>query len=71
MIKNLNIKVILIVKENANLRNIDIEKYNSQYNNLKIIYNNIITGGKDEKNHILIYKYIVRYGSRIGTEHRG
>ena len=40
MIKNLNIKVILIVKENANLRNIDIEKYNSQYNNLKVIFNN-------------------------------
>ena len=26
--------------ENANLRNIDIEKYNSQYNNLKVIFNN-------------------------------
>jgi len=40
MVKNLNIKVILIVKENANLKLIDIEKYNKQYNNLKVVFNN-------------------------------
>ena len=39
MIKNLDIKVVLIVKRNSLIKNIDIEKYNKQYDNLKIIYN--------------------------------
>ena len=40
MISNVNVKVTLICKENGLLKNIDIKKYNSQYDNLKIIYDN-------------------------------
>ena len=41
MIKNLNVNVILISKSNNGLlTNLDIKKYNSQYNNLTIKYNN-------------------------------
>ena len=39
MIKNLKIKVIIITKENNKLTKLDIEKYNKQYHNLKVIYN--------------------------------
>ena len=39
MIKNLKIKVIIITKENNKLTTLDIEKYNKQYHNLKVIYN--------------------------------
>lgn len=38
MIKKLKIKVIIITKRNSLLTNQDIERYNSQYNNLKIVY---------------------------------
>ena len=40
MISRVNNHVTLITKKNANLKQIYINKYNSQYNNLKIIYNN-------------------------------
>ncbi len=40
MIRNINVKVTIICKENCLLKEIDIEKYNKQYNNLKVIYNN-------------------------------
>ena len=40
LIRDINVNVILIVKSNSLLTKLDIEKYNSQYNNLKIIYNN-------------------------------
>lgn len=40
MIKNLEYKVILITKENALLKSLDIEKYSAQYNNLQVIYTN-------------------------------
>ena len=39
MIKELTCKVILITKKNSNLKELDIEKYNTQYHNLNIIYN--------------------------------
>lgn len=39
MIKDLDINVVLVIKRNGLLKKIDIEKYNRQYNNLKIIYN--------------------------------
>ena len=39
LIRNLKIKVTLIVKTKTLLTKTDIAKYNSQYNNLKIIYN--------------------------------
>ena len=38
MISKLNIKVILITKTKSLLSKLDIEKYNKQYNNLNIIY---------------------------------
>ena len=40
MIRHINVKVTIICKENCLLKEIDIEKYNEQYNNLKVIYNN-------------------------------
>ena len=38
MIKKLKVKVIIITKRNNLLTNQDIERYNSQYNNLKVVY---------------------------------
>lgn len=39
MISTLKCNVLLIVKENAHISNQDIEKYNLQYSNLKVIFN--------------------------------
>lgn len=39
IIKNLKVKVIIITKPKGLLKEMDIENYNKQYNNLKIIYN--------------------------------
>ena len=41
MIKNLKCKIILIVKNKSLISKLDVEKYNKQYNNLKIIYSDI------------------------------
>jgi len=38
LIRNLNVNITLIVKNKSLLTKMDIEKYNEQYNNLKIIY---------------------------------
>lgn len=38
MVKDLSVKVILIVKNKSLLTKTDINKYNSQYNNLTIVY---------------------------------
>ncbi len=40
MIRNVNVNTTIICKENCLLKEMDIEKYNKQYNNLKVIYNN-------------------------------
>ena len=40
MIKELNVKVMLITKEDNKLTELDIKKYNKQYNNLIVIRNN-------------------------------
>ena len=40
IISNIDKEVILITRKNNLLKEIDIEKYNKQYNNLKIIYDN-------------------------------
>ncbi len=40
MIRNIKVNTTIICKENCLLKEIDIEKYNEQYNNLKVIYNN-------------------------------
>ena len=39
IIRNTNVKTILITKRKTNLNATDINKYNKQYHNLKIIYN--------------------------------
>ena len=39
MISKIDINVILITKENSKLSKLDIDKYNSEYHNLKVIYN--------------------------------
>ena len=39
IIKNIKCIVILIVKTNSRLSKLDIDKYNKQYHNLNIIYN--------------------------------
>jgi len=39
MIKDLTCNVILITKDNNKLKELDITKYNSQYHNLKVVYN--------------------------------
>ena len=38
MIKKLKVKIILVTKRNGLLTNHDIERYNSQYNNLEVVY---------------------------------
>ena len=40
IIKNLQINIIIITRRNNLLSKEDIEKYNEQYNNLKVIYDN-------------------------------
>ena len=40
MIRNINVNTTIICKENCLLKEIDINKYNKQYSNLKVIYNN-------------------------------
>jgi len=40
IIKKLNANVIIITKQNSLLTNQDIDNYNQQYYNLKVIYNN-------------------------------
>lgn len=40
IISKIKTKVILICKKNSLLSKIDVEKYNKQYNNLKIVYDN-------------------------------
>lgn len=40
MIRQLKINIVLITKDNGKLSKMDIEKYNQQYRNLTVIYNN-------------------------------
>ena len=40
MIRNIEVKVILITSNKSNLREIDINKYNMEYSNLELVYNN-------------------------------
>ena len=42
MIKDLKVKVILITGNNTKMTKLDIDKYNSTYNNLNIYYSDII-----------------------------
>ncbi len=61
MIKNRKIKVFLIVKANANLNHLDIEKYNKQYSNLTVIFNNTF----HDRYFILDKKTIYHCGASI------
>ncbi len=40
MVRRLKVKVLLITKENSLITKADIEKYNKQYDNLKVVYDN-------------------------------
>lgn len=61
IISKININVILITKVKTLLSKTDIEKYNKQYNNLKIIYNDIF-----HDRFIIIDEYIIYHlGSSI------
>ena len=63
LIKNLNINVILIVKQNGLLSKTDIDKYNKQYNNLKIIYDNTF----HDRYFIIDRKIIYHSGTSINN----
>lgn len=41
IIKNVEVPITIITSSKSKLNDVDIKKYNSQYNNLKAIYNNI------------------------------
>ena len=40
MIKNINVDIILIISNKSKISKLEIEKYNKQYHNIKVIYNN-------------------------------
>jgi len=67
LIKNINVKVILIVKTKTLLKEMDIDKYNSQYKNLKIIYDDTF----HDRYFIIDKKDVYHCGTslnRIGTK---
>lgn len=61
MISKVKIKVTLIVKTHNLLSKLDIEKYNKQYDNLKIIYDNTF----HDRYIIIDKKSIYHLGSSI------
>jgi len=61
IIKKLNINVTIITKQNCHLTNQDIEKYNEQYNNLNVIYNDTF----HDRYFILDNKIIYHCGASI------
>ena len=61
MISELKVKVILIVKTKCLLKKLDIEKYNQQYDNLKIIYDDTF----HDRYFILDKKIIYHCGTSI------
>jgi len=65
MIKDLTCNVILITKNNNKLKELDITKYNSQYHNLKVIYNDTF----HDRYFILDNEKI--YHSGASTNHAG
>ena len=54
IIKRLNVQVIIITKKDNLLTNQDIAKYNKQYHNLKVVYNNTF-----HDRYFIIDKFIV------------
>lgn len=65
MICNIKTKVILITRENKLLKDIDIKKYNEQYNNLNIIYSN------DFHDRYFIVDRKIIYHSGTSVNHAG
>ena len=65
MIKELTCRVILITKKNSNLKELDIEKYNTQYHNLNIIYNDTF-----HDRYFILDKEII-YHSGTSINHAG
>lgn len=61
MIKKLNIDVIIITKKNNLLTNQDILKYNKQYHNLQVIYDNTF----HDRYFILDYHIVYHCGASI------
>ena len=61
IVKRINTKVIIITKENNLLTNTDISKYNKQYRNLTVIYNNTY----HDRYFIIDKKTIYHCGSSI------
>ena len=61
IIKRLNIQVIIITKKDNLLTHQDITKYNKQYHNLKVIYNNIF----HDKYFIIDGKVVYHCGTSI------
>ena len=61
IIKRLNIDVVVITRKNNLLTKDDIDKYNKQYNNLKVIYNNTF----HDRYFILDNKYLYHCGASI------
>ena len=61
IIKNLKVKVIIITKKNNLLSKTDIEKYNCQYDNLRVIYDNTF----HDRYFILDNKIIYHCGTSI------
>ena len=63
IIKNLKVKVILIINERSKITKLDIEKYNEQYNNLEIIYDNTY----HDRYFILDKKEVYHLGTSINN----
>jgi len=61
IIRNLKVRVTLIVKSKSLLTKIDIEKYNEQYSNLNIIYDDTF----HDRYFILDEKIIYHCGTSI------
>ena len=61
IIKRLNVKVTIITKSNNLLTKQDIERYNKQYSNLKVIYNNTF----HDRYFILDNKQVYHCGASI------
>ena len=61
IIKRLTVKVIIITKENNMLTKQDITKYNMQYHNLKVIYNNTF----HDRYFIIDESYVYHCGTSV------
>ena len=63
IIKELDVKVILVINEKSKITKLDIEKYNEQYNNLKLVYDN----SYHDRYFILDKKVVYHSGTSINN----